>query len=362
MSNSNKKSTTYKKVYPFLLLFATLFMGIGYAAVNSITGNILGNATALANDGVFIETADLIAHENVSEESCNVNLSSKTTLSTSIDLGNNVNAYCTFEVTIRNNTTDRYMYTGDFTDNEFYLDQNGAYNEDIVYEITGITENYVLDVGLTTTLQIKFKYKSSDTSQNTLNSYVNFSFKKMYSVTYDNIEGNYQNYALDGENFIVNFSDKNYDELSVKMNGEEYNNFTYENKILTINNVTGNIVITYIENETPPPSSGIPEGKDFEIEIMEQGGVHYYVFSLTNITTTDSTGWTVYLAVPPDAEVTNSYNCVVNHDKVNNILMISNAPWNGVIKAGEKQYNVFGITFTSADTDYYPSEFTGLIT
>ena len=41
------------------LVIATIFMGIGYSAINSITGDITGKATANNQDGVFITDVEL---------------------------------------------------------------------------------------------------------------------------------------------------------------------------------------------------------------------------------------------------------------------------------------------------------------
>jgi len=363
METKKRVPVAYNKVYPFLLLLGTLFMGIGYASVNSVTTEILGSATLEASSGVFILEVTPYGSQNANEANCKVNQSTGTMLSTKVELSNELSeSYYIYNVHIYNNTTDRYIYTGTIDDEEFYTDQFGEFNEDITYETIGINENYILDAKSGFDFQIKFKYSSDDTSQNVLNSYINFSFKKIHFVTYNNIDGNYHTYAIEGEDFVVDFGDKNYDELTITMGGTEITNYTYENKVLTIPNVTGNLVISYDNGSSDTPSSGIPEGKDFEIEIMQQGGNHYYVFSLTNITDTDSTGWAVYIEVPPDARITNSYNCVPTKEEGSNILVITNASWNGVIKAGEKQYNVFGITFESADETYRPTNFTGLLT
>ena len=49
-----KKVYNNQRTLLFLLLFATLFMGIGFASINSITGEIQGELIAEAQNGVFI--------------------------------------------------------------------------------------------------------------------------------------------------------------------------------------------------------------------------------------------------------------------------------------------------------------------
>ena len=364
METKKRIPVAYNKVYPFLLLFATLVMGIGYAAVNSVTVEILGDSIVQGSSGVFIQEVTYHSSQNAVSENCIIKQSIGTMLSTKVELSSELSeSYYIYNVYIYNNTPDRYIYTGTVSDEEFYTDQAGEFNEDIVYETIGIDENYILDAKTGINIQIKFKYSSTETFQNVLNSYINFSFKKVHFVTYENIDGDYRAYAIDGENFIVDFSDKNYDSLNITMNGNVVENYTYENKILTIPNVNGSIVISYENNSggSDTPSSGIPEGKDFEVELMQQGGMHYYVVSLTNLTDTDSTGWAVYLEVPSDTKISNSYNCTPTLEEGSNILIITNASWNGVIKAGQKQYNIFGITFQTSDEDYRPTNYTALL-
>ena len=49
-----QNSVTKSRIILLLFCLATLFMGIGYAAINSVTFDIGGTAIAKAQDGVFI--------------------------------------------------------------------------------------------------------------------------------------------------------------------------------------------------------------------------------------------------------------------------------------------------------------------
>ena len=51
-----RKSTSWL----FLLLMSILFMGIGYATINSITGEIKGEVIATVQSGVFITNVEYI--------------------------------------------------------------------------------------------------------------------------------------------------------------------------------------------------------------------------------------------------------------------------------------------------------------
>lgn len=47
-----------RKIYPVIILIATLLMGIGYAAVNSVLLGIDGTAGASLYEGIYITDAD----------------------------------------------------------------------------------------------------------------------------------------------------------------------------------------------------------------------------------------------------------------------------------------------------------------
>jgi len=361
MEKNKKIPDMYKKVYPLLLFIATLFMSVGYAAVNSVSSEIVLNATAEANNGVFISSVIHVDNQRAILENCKVNSALKTMLSTSIELSNtdpngDPNAYYTYAVDIINNSNDKYMYTGVVHDEVFYTDANGVYNEDIIYEVTGINKNTILNANDKITVQIKFKYKNSNITQNVLNSYVNFIFEKIHSVTYINGGDNYPLYVIDGENLVVDMSNKNYTDLTITIDGINTNSYTYENKILTIPNVTGDVII---EAYTDTPSSAIPTEKDFETIITFQGDQNYFMISLTNTTDQDATGWAVYIEVPSDTTVATFYNCKV--EKVNNVLIITNESFNGSIAAGQTGYYLAGITIKTSDTSYTPTNYTAII-
>lgn len=356
MKNKNNLPKMYKKTYLFLLLAATIFMGIGYAAVNSVTLNIEGLATADASTGVFIKSVSSGNNQGAVLENCKVNSSPKTTLSTTIELGDDNNAYYTFNVTIKNNSNDKYVYTGTTTDVAFYTDENDAYNASIIYEPSGITNGYILEENAEITFQVTFRY-SENTAQKILNSFINFVFKKIHYVTYSSPNENYPSYVLDGETLVVDMSDQDYDVLTVKMDGVTITEYTHENKVLTLPNVTGDVEISTSKDT---PTSGIPAQKDFETTITPQGNL-YFMLSLTNTTDRDATGWAVYIEVPSDTEIVTYYNCSIEHDKVNNILIITNASWNGSIAAGETGYYLAGITISTSNTDYMPTNYTAII-
>lgn len=252
----NKKiSTSYKKIYPSLIFIASLFMVVGYAAVNSISVEIKGSVIADVNPGVFIASVIYGSDNNAIIENCKLNSFLQTTLSSKIELSNEDNtSYYSYDVNIYNNSDDRYIYRGTIYDNEFYVDDTGKYNSNIIYEVIGIENNYILSPSEDIDLELKFKYNGSTITQNILNSYLYFDFRKVYDITYINIDGNkYVDYAIENEDLVINMSNEAFDSFIIKINGSEINNYTYENKILTIPNVNGDVEITgQLLNPTTP--------------------------------------------------------------------------------------------------------------
>ena len=43
-----------KKIFSIVLIIATLFMGVGYASINSVSLNVSGEMIAQAQEGIFI--------------------------------------------------------------------------------------------------------------------------------------------------------------------------------------------------------------------------------------------------------------------------------------------------------------------
>lgn len=105
------------------------------------------------------------------------------------------------------------------------------------------------NLGISKDIYIKVNYKDGgyDSSNTVFDIDLKFDFRQFYSVIYENISGNYQSEILDGDSLIVNFgSDVNL--VRVYIDGIEINDFLYDDGILTVDNVYGNVkVSTYVE-------------------------------------------------------------------------------------------------------------------
>lgn len=185
---SNKKRTIQDSYLimrrlSFLLCAATLFMGIGYASINSISMNIKGTATALAQEsGLFISTHNITYdsdNSNDDEAIANISQVNQTIMTSTLELSKtNKDSYITYEITIRNDTPYNYTY-----DSVIYtLDANFYDNENIVFdELNGLTKGDMLYSKDAVTFTMKFHYKDYILAENNkLNSILKFNFIRSY--------------------------------------------------------------------------------------------------------------------------------------------------------------------------------------
>lgn len=178
-----------RKIISILILVASIFMGIGYASVNSILLNINGNATAKELSGVYITNVSY--KNNVGADLNNskilsayqTNLTSYNVLSST-----NQNSSITYEITIYNSTSDAYRF-----DQVKYMVGNDTYdNLDISFSIDGIKENDILYGGKTVIINITFFYKDNILSSNhDLKSTLNFNFVDVSIWNLGNVSGTY---------------------------------------------------------------------------------------------------------------------------------------------------------------------------
>ena len=248
--NGNIKDITAatNKFIVITLLITSIFMSIGYATINNISISLAGTANVDTDENVHITTATS-AHS-----ASTINSFSGTMLNSTVDLTNNNTE--TFTITIYNNTNDDYMFDQVLRDTEqslFYDNQN------ITFSLSGLNRYDTLAHGQSKTFTVTFGYVNgftpSSPSDRVLNSYINFKFKKGYTVIYNNIttQQNYPNTVLEGDTLTVTFtSDVPYDVKVTSGNTVliENTNYTYvtdqnnsSNKVLTVNNVTNNITI-----------------------------------------------------------------------------------------------------------------------
>lgn len=170
-----KLPNCYNKLFPILLLIATLFMGTAYASINATDLAIVGDVTAVGQDGLFITEAKLLEHSgaNISNTSA---VAYQTMLDSSVELSPvDSNSYVTFQIKLYNSFDYDFNFWDAIYDSAFYD------NNDIVYTIDGLNVGDSVNSKTEKQFTITFKYssgvKASDTN-NILNAYLNFSFMR----------------------------------------------------------------------------------------------------------------------------------------------------------------------------------------
>lgn len=193
MQNADKKTNNlsiFNKLYPAFFVIATVFMGIGYAAINSISMNIVGDVNAKSQNNVFI-TDVVYKSDNgaVTEESEILNVQ-QTVMKSNIVLSDTFStSFITYTVTVYNNAEKDYMFVGTFFEDEFYSNAN------IAFELPNLKLEDVVKSKDYLTFDVTFKYKDGvvPTAEiNTLKSYLNFKFEPLeIRETLSGIEFNY---------------------------------------------------------------------------------------------------------------------------------------------------------------------------
>lgn len=238
-----KKSIKTNGFLISLSIVAIIFMSIGYAAIESVIFNINGLALASPQEGIFI--TDVVYDSSINATPANSIIKSfyQTTLNSSIMLSNtNSDSSITYSITVYNSYNDTYY----FNKVDYLIDETTYSNQDIVFELQGLNFDDALNSKESKTFKIKFYYKDNILpDNNTLISYLNFVFKKKHSITYENLNNtsSYPTYIYDGEDLNIDLTGSAMTDVNVYSNGNLVTDYTYENYILTIPNVTFDLII-----------------------------------------------------------------------------------------------------------------------
>lgn len=254
MKKSVKKSDNKKlkipSLYLFFILIASFIMCVGYANIN-VPLDITGYLSAEAQDGIFITKADYKSSVDVNAEDSEIIQMYQTILTSDIQLSDdNQNSSITYEMTIYNSTDIPYA----FEDVYFLLGEDTYSNADIKFKLDGLEDGDLLESKGSITFNITFYYKDYVLStNNTLKSVLNFNFKKIYNITYENFSSTsgYPTYALEGNPVSISFGTLDAP-IEVKKSDVilSSNNYSYSNYILTINNVDGAIHVRKLTKYT----------------------------------------------------------------------------------------------------------------
>ena len=166
-----------------IMFIAIMIMGIGYASIESVTGEIEGKVIADAQSGVFITEVEYISDVDANKASSTINNFLGTMLNSTIDLSKtNPESEITYKVTVYNSSEETVPFVGIVYGDEFYDNPN------IVYEIKeGFQIGQTIGPNETKEIYITFKYKDTSTvpEDTILKSYLNF---KMLHTKYNAIK------------------------------------------------------------------------------------------------------------------------------------------------------------------------------
>ena len=207
-------------VFSILFCIATLFMGVGYASINSISMNIFGEITAQVQDDIFITEINCYKEDGYDNSLCsgkNIQSSNKTMIYSNITLESNLDSKVVYQITMYNNSNASYYF-----DEVVYMEgENTFNNENITFELRteDNSSNFLPDTEVPSkgfiSFNIIFKFKdNADISDNNLKSLLNFKFYKLYTVSFDANGG-----TVDIGNKTV-ISDKEYGELPVPVRND----------------------------------------------------------------------------------------------------------------------------------------------
>lgn len=238
----------YKKnvlLYSILLVIATLFLGIAYANIANIDMYISGDALIIPNENIEITAATYKDSLNANLTDSKVLTNAKTMMQSVVKLDNNIDSYITYTITIKNNTSNDLYYIDTIKNDAFYTNEFNELNTQIVYELNGINKYDKIDKnGGEITFDITFKYADNldeiHTKNEILNSYLNFRFREVYSITYIGIKNNdYPDKLISGEEYIIPFIDDLPDNITITGDVSS----SYINGILTLKDIKSDIVI-----------------------------------------------------------------------------------------------------------------------
>lgn len=189
-------------IYTTLIVFASIFMCIGYAAVNSVTLNLSGISSVILPKKLFI--VDVTPNENNSTTT--VNLFDETFLDTRVVL-NSDNSSSTLSITIKNNTSYNYS----FQQIDFEYGPETYDNENIIFELSGLEQEYEIESGDSITFDLIFKYDDlTNITSNILNCKLNFNFKNTSGMKLSQLVLENEPEPTNGEDGLYTYRNSHY--------------------------------------------------------------------------------------------------------------------------------------------------------
>lgn len=264
------------KMILILTLFIVIVLSVGYSSYS--TNLLFDNLTAFIRinkdiriTGVTVESSNSGGVSNYEE----YNVSS---ISSNLHLPNS-DSSVTYKVTITNIEGPEmgvYAITG-LPENLDYSISNYILKD----KICDINNNCSL--GISKEIYITIKYKNYDSNNKTFNLTLNFDFREVQSITYENIDGSlYQSEVLNGDKLELDFGE-NIVYCTIKdSNGNEIADdgtyYEFSSGKLTIYSVTDNLTISV--SETAPAPTLLSTIRDLYLNadktVVTEGDASYY--------------------------------------------------------------------------------------
>lgn len=212
----NKIKKNHKSsLYVSLIIFASFFMCIGYASVNSITLNLNAIGNVSTPKKLFI--ADVIVNEN--NQNSIVNLYDETFLDAKIELLDSESTV-TLSITIKNNTN--YDYS--FVQVDYIFGNNTYDNENVIFDLIGLTKDDIIKSKESLTFDLVFKYDDLlNITSNILNCKLNFNFKNISGMPLGQLVLANETESTNNEDGLYSYQDIYY------YSGSNVNNYIWYN-------------------------------------------------------------------------------------------------------------------------------------
>ena len=278
MDNFFRKLEKYfnKKNISLLIVCIIMLLSFGYAAFNSNL-NVSGFSTDVRiREDIRITGIRTSSFNNASSSYEDYN---KTNIQVGVTLPSATSeAVYSVDITNLGNVEMGILSINNLPDNLSL--------EVLDYEMNkALCQDIKCTLGMTKTIRVKIKYKENgfNSSNTSYNLKLDFDFQRMYTVTYNTKEGsNKTDKAINNGTYKLDFNNETQKptSMAVKMNDQAITNYTYtyENGVLTIPDVSGDIVITnsYIDYLRV---SGNPESE--ETQFFNQGIKRNEIESIT---------------------------------------------------------------------------------
>ena len=167
------QKSNYQKYFPLVIFISILCMSVGYAIINSIILQVDGDVIAKNHEGVYITEIILEKHTDANISNCTIKDITELALNSTIELSaTNASSYVTYKITLYNNSANNHKFKQSSYEDDFYDNKN------ILYELTNINQNTIIEPHSYMDFEITFKYANdADITQNKLNSYIIFEFE-----------------------------------------------------------------------------------------------------------------------------------------------------------------------------------------